>query len=397
MWWQRQTKKKKTVLIIVGSFVMLLIAFRIALPYILLKYVNKELATIDGYRGQVNDIDVALYRGAYTIKGIKLDKTTGAIPVPFFAADDIDLSVEWRALFNGEIAAEIIVNRPTLNFVSGPTKATSQTSIDNDWTQVVDKLIPIKLNRFEINNGEVHYRDFHSSPKVDVKATSVHILAENLSNTKHKKEVMPSSVAATADVYDGNVSLNMKIDPINKNPVFDLNAKLTTVSLVKLNDFLKAYGNFDVQKGTMSLYLEAAAKNRRIAGYVKPVINDMDVVSWKEVKENPIQGAWEAVVGGVSWLLTNHKKDQLATRADFEGSLDQPDFDIFDIIGQILRNAFIQALYPSLENSVNLNSIGTKEEKPSLLKRIFSGNKKKDEKKSDTKKPAAGKTAAKKK
>lgn len=377
MWWSRQTKKRRTILVILGSLIILLIAFRIALPYILLKYVNRQLTMIDGYRGHVDDIDVSLYRGAYTIKDIYLNKTSGSIPVPFFKADEIDLSVEWRALFNGAVVAEIVVARPVLNFVTGPSKATSQTEIDGDWTDVVDKLLPIKLNRFEINNGEVHYKDLHSDPKVDLVSKNIHVLAENLTNAKKHKELLPSTITASAGVYNSTATLNMKMDALNKVPTFDFNAKLSSLNLVNLNNFLRAYGNFDVEKGSISLYTEAAAKNNAFKGYVKPIITDMDVVSWKNDKEKPLQFVWESVVGGVSWLLTNRKKDQLATKADFEGRFDNPNFDIFSIIGQILRNAFIQALYPSLENSINISNVGKEEEKkPSLLKRIFQKNKK---------------------
>src|ERR1700754_1512325 len=187
MFKKKLTKRKRIWLIILGSLLLLLIIFRLMLPSILLKYVNRELTRIDGYTGHVDDIDVALYRGAYTIKRIRLDKTGGKIPVPFFKANAIDLSIEWRALFHGRIVAEIITDKPVLNFVKGPTKETSQTSVDKDWTVVVDKLIPFKLNRFEVNDGEIHYRDYYSSPKVDIKATNVQIVAENLSNAKHSK------------------------------------------------------------------------------------------------------------------------------------------------------------------------------------------------------------------
>ena len=63
--------KRKIILIVIGSFVVLLIALRIALPYILLRLVNKQLSHIPGYTGHVDDIDVALIRGAYKIKRIK--------------------------------------------------------------------------------------------------------------------------------------------------------------------------------------------------------------------------------------------------------------------------------------------------------------------------------------
>jgi uncharacterized protein YhdP len=258
------TRKRKIVYIVLGSLLIILTGLRIALPYILLNYVNKQLTMIDGYTGHVNDIDVALYRGAYTIKQIKLDKTGGKVPVPFFAADIIDLSVEWKALLKGRIVAEIEVERPTLNFVSGPSKATSQTDIDNDWTKVVDNLLPVKLNRFQVNNGKIHYRDFHSSPRVNIEAGEVHILAENLTNAGQIKNTLPSTVKASATVYNGTVNLDMKINPLTAIPTFDLNARLSPVKITAMNDFLQAYGNFDAETGTISMYCEAAAKDKKI-------------------------------------------------------------------------------------------------------------------------------------
>src|SRR6185437_9062428 len=97
----KKHRRRNILLIVFGSLLIILIAFRIALPYILLRFVNKELQTIPGYTGHVDDIDVHLIRGAYTIKTINLDKTGGKIPVPFFSAEVIDLSVEWSAIFHG--------------------------------------------------------------------------------------------------------------------------------------------------------------------------------------------------------------------------------------------------------------------------------------------------------
>ena len=92
-------KTRKTLLIVLGSISVLLIAIRIALPYILLRLVNKELQTLHGYTGHIDGIDVALIRGAYKIKSIKIEKTGGKIPVPFFSAPLIDLSIQWASLF----------------------------------------------------------------------------------------------------------------------------------------------------------------------------------------------------------------------------------------------------------------------------------------------------------
>lgn len=355
----RRLRRRKVLWIALGSLLVILIALRIALPYILLRFVNKELQTIPGYTGHVDDIDVHLYRGAYTIKAIRLDKTGGKIPVPFFAADKADLSVEWAAIFHGRIVGKIIVVHPIINFAKGPSEETSQTEIPSKpWTQVVGKLMPLKINRFEILDGEVHYRDFYSSPKVNIFATDIHILATNLSNALHQKEELPSTVEATCSgVYGAHADLHMKINPLDKYPTFTVKAELLDMDITKLNDFLSAYAKLTVRQGTISVYTEAAAKDGRIAGYTKPIIKDLHVVNWKDDKGHPLKIAWESLVGAVAWVIKNHGKDQLATKAEFEGDLKDPDINVFYIIGQLLRNGFIQALYPALENSINLSSV----------------------------------------
>lgn len=61
-------RRRKILLIVLGSLLLLLIALRIALPYILLRVVNRQLSHIKGYYGHGHDIDVALIRDAYTLE-----------------------------------------------------------------------------------------------------------------------------------------------------------------------------------------------------------------------------------------------------------------------------------------------------------------------------------------
>src|SRR3954465_4079705 len=78
-------------------------------------YVNRKLSEIPDYRAHVNAVTLHLWRGAYQIHGIKIEKISGHVPVPFFQAPLIDLSVEWKALFQGSFVGEIDFHRPELN------------------------------------------------------------------------------------------------------------------------------------------------------------------------------------------------------------------------------------------------------------------------------------------
>lgn len=51
-----------------------------------------------------------------------------------------------------------------------------------------------------------------------------------------------------------------------------MNAEVKQTELAEMNDMFKAYGGFDVNKGTFGMYTEVAAKDGKFAGYVKPLL-----------------------------------------------------------------------------------------------------------------------------
>lgn len=78
-------------------------------------------------------------------------------------------------------------------------------------------------------------------------------------------------------MYEGTLRLDVRLNPLDNNPKFDRNAELKNTNLVKLNDFFQAYTRVDVNKGRFGLYSEVAAKDNQFAGYVKPLIQDLDI------------------------------------------------------------------------------------------------------------------------
>jgi hypothetical protein len=61
-------------LIILGIIIILLIAFRIALPYTLVWYVNRSIQDLPDYQGKVNNVDLQLLRGNASLNDIELVK-----------------------------------------------------------------------------------------------------------------------------------------------------------------------------------------------------------------------------------------------------------------------------------------------------------------------------------
>ena len=93
-------------------------------------------------------------------------------------------------------------------------------------------------------------------------------------------------------------------------------------------------------------------KRGELNGYVKPIFKNVHILNWKETPQNPLKVVWETVVAGVAELLTNQPKDQIAKRIPLSGDVTKPDIDVWATIGELLRNAFIQALFPGLEGFI---------------------------------------------
>lgn len=376
-------KKRKILRIVLISLVVLLVIFRILLPYIVLKYVNRQLSQMKDYYGHVEDIDIRLYRGAYIINDIKImrieaDKTAHDT-IPFFDSPKIDLSIEWKSLFKGRVVGEIYVEKPVLNFVKGKHKDEDLKSDTSDFKELIKDLMPITVNHFEINDGEIHFIDPYAKPRLDIFMHDIYIVALNLSNVNKSNEVLPATVTARGSLYEGAFNLNIKLDALAKQPTFDLNAELKTMNMVSLNDMLREYGNFDVKKGNFSLYTEFAGKDGKFGGYVKPIVKDLDVVQWNKEEGNLGQIAWETLVGSLAEIFQNQSKEQLATKVNIEGRFDNPHINTWRAIAYVLRNAFLRALKASIDESININNLGDEKDK-TLLEKIFSG-KDKDEKK----------------
>ena len=377
----RSTKKRKAIWFF-SAFIILIVVARLILPYIVLHLVNKNLSQMNGYYGHVKDIDLAIIRGAYQVDSIYLNKKDSVTnkQTPFFASSLIDLSVEWKSLLKGSIVGEVVLTEPMLRFTKDKVEPKDVAKDSTDLKELLDDFMPLRINRCEIVKGRVQYIDGQTKPNVDVQMNDVHLIAQNLRNSYDSTVVLPASIDATANIYEGLLTFKAKANPLADSPTFDMSAELKNTNLVKLNDFFQAYSKVDVNKGRFGLYTEVAAKDKQFAGYVKPIIKDLDVLGHEDRKDNLFQKAWEGLVGVVGEVFQNQPKDQLATKIPFKGSLDDPKTNIWVALTSILQNAFIHAIQPSIDNEINIGSVEKeKTEKKTFLQKIFSGKDKKEQ------------------
>jgi hypothetical protein len=344
------SKKWIWVLVIAG----ILIAFRIALPFIIKNYVNNTLHEMEGYSGSVNDIGLNLFRGAYVIKDVVIVSEEDTLPVPFISISRIDVSIHWGALFRGSIVGEIILENPVINFaVDGEMK---QDGTETDWLEMVKDMLPVRINRFEIKNGVISYMDFGADPEVDVYVEDFDLVITNLTNIENEEQNLPSTLRGNGiTTGGGTVNIDAHMNALKEIPDLDLTFTIEHLDMTALNDFVLAYTRTEVEEGTFNLYTEIVIDNGQLKGYVRPVLEDLRILDWQDEDKGFLEKAWEAIVEGVKIIFENPEEEQVATQIPIEGNLNQMDLEvgIWPTIWGLFRNAFVEALSKRTENVID--------------------------------------------
>ena len=355
-------QKWKSTWIVLAVIAVIIIGLRIYFPIWVLHYVNRKINETRNYSGSVENVDMHLWRGAYVIRNITIYKNSGKVPVPFFSAPAIDLSLDWKALFNGAFVGNIECEQPTLNFVNGPTASQSQSGADTPWIDTISHLFPLKINRFHVDNGEVHYRDFHSSPQVNLVLTRIFMTATNLTNSKKLSKTAVATLQVEAKpVKEGRLKAEVTFDPYPSEPTFNLKAEIADIPLVDLNELTRAYGNFDFQSGTLAAAIQISASNGTFQGYIKPVFDHMQIFSLSQDIKNPVRLLWDGVLESVGRILRNLPKDRFATKIPISGDIHDPKGAVFATIGNIFKNAFVKAFNPEVPGSIDTQDVHVKQ------------------------------------
>jgi hypothetical protein len=353
----------RKLLITAAVILAIVVSVRAVLPALVTHHVNNQLADMGDYRGHVTDVDLSVFRGAYVLHDLTIVKEAGNAEEPFVVLPQTDLSVEWAALFDGELVGEIHMANPVMNLVQGDSSEETQLGAGVNWPDQVRKLFPFHFNRIEATGGTVTFRAPGIEANESLTLRDLHLTLANLTNVESLDE--PAFASFDVNGLFGKstpLAITGHLDPNAAQPTFDLDMSLEDADLVDVNPWLEEFLNVDAEKGVFSMYTELAAAEGRFEGYIKPILEDADIFSLEEPSDGPLQKAWEALVGLVAAVLTNPEEDQVATQLPFSGELEDPEAGVLSAVVNLLRNAFVAAFSHSIEGTVTIGNVDPREE-----------------------------------
>lgn len=353
--------KKKLVrrsLIALATIGVIALGLRLALPNLLKQYVNNTFADMGPYTGHVEDVDVALIRGAYTLRDLTIAKRDAGREIPFLDLKSMDISVQWRALFSGELVGEIVAVQPVLNMYRAESDSQSQLGSGVNWPDQVRELFPFKFNRVEVVDGKSRFLAPGISAAEALEVSNVQMTLANLTNINESTaETMTSLDLTGVFMEEAKLTLAGNLNPNEQAPTFDINFSLEEAMLTSANPWLREFLHVDAESGNFSMYLEAAAADGAFEGYLKPVMKDLVVFESEEESEGPFRKLWEGVVQLAAEIFENRQEDQVASKVPYSGEFDDPDIGMIAAIVSLIRNAFVSALSQSIEGTVDISDV----------------------------------------
>ena len=207
----------------------------------------------------------------------------------------------------------------------------------------------VRADRIVIDDSTLGYRDETVDPPYRVYIADTHAEVHDFTNVANGNGSKPGKATVRGTFMEsGPTRVDATFQPRRDRTDFSVSLAVDDTEARRLNDLWRAYGGFDVERGTFAVYSELGVKEGRLDGYVKTILKDLDVLGDDEQK-GLREKLYEGLVGGIATILRNQPRDQVATEVSLSGPLENPDASTLAIVGGIVENAFFRAVLPGFE------------------------------------------------
>jgi Domain of Unknown Function (DUF748) len=226
------------------------------------------------------------------------------------------------------------------------TKAAATERATREATRREDLIV--RIEDFRVTGATLGLVNKAVTPEFRMFLGAAELHAKNLSNRPN--EGIGRVELRGKFMGSGPTRVVANFRPERNGPDFDVEIAIENTDMTKMNDLLRAYGKFDVVRGNFSFYSQLGVKNGYLNGYVKPLFSDVKAYDPEQDRDKGFaQRLYERIIGGLSKVLKNVPRKEVATKVDISGPLESPHQSTLQAIGGLIRNAFFRAILPGFE------------------------------------------------
>lgn len=219
-----------------------------------------------------------------------------------------------------------------------------------------DPTLEVRVHRVHLTNSEVGFINKTKKPEYRVFLSDLDLKIDNFTNRSADRPA--TAVLKGKFMGTGDAEAKVSFRPNPGGPDMDIFIDIDGTDMRTMNDLFRAYGNFDVAGGRFSFYSEITVRKGMLNGYVKPLFQEVNVYDRRTDREKGLfRQLYEGLIGGISWLLQNTPRDEVATRTTISGKLSDPRTSTLQIISGLIQNAFFKSILPGFEREVSGPSV----------------------------------------
>jgi hypothetical protein len=336
----------RRLVIVAAVLIAIVVAIRLLIDPIATHYTRKGLNDVEGMSGDFQRVHVTVFPPGYEIRRIKLiEEPEGDARHPLFYAERVGISVDWRALFRGRVAARARLDEPKITITKrseAPQKKEKVAIPDVDVA--LRKVIPARVERIEVRDGEVVYRDLTAPRHPQIWLHELELSAENLATREKLAGGRPATVNARGKLgKSGVVTAFVSANPFADKLEFAGEVSLKGWKVAELFDLVQPPTKLQTPEGTLDVFAEFRAKGAAITGGVKPVLKNVKVRPTEDNIGNRLK-AWVADKGLRLFSDRVPDRNAVATVVPIKGRLDDPDIQLWPTILGVIRNAFVEGI-----------------------------------------------------
>jgi hypothetical protein len=207
--------------------------------------------------------------------------------------------------------------------------------------------LAVQIDKVNIN-GKLGFFNAARNPQYRVFLDQTDLSVSNFTNQSREGTMVGKLTGKF--MGSGKTEMTVNARPNKQGPDLDIKIAIENTDMKSMNDLFRSYGNFDVVAGVFSFYSDLSVRSGKIEGYVKPLFQEMDVYDRRQDKEKGLfRKVYEGIIGGLSLLLQNKPRDEVATTIPVSGKLSNPEASIWETTVGLLQNAFFKAILPGFE------------------------------------------------
>ncbi len=340
--------------------IILFVLIRAFAPGIILRETNKFLATFsDTYHGHIEDFDIHILRGAYSMHGFSL-RLKQSPEAEFVSIQDVDVSIAWRELFAGRVNTDIVVDEANLVISNKITDAFSKDKkgAKVDSKEAAKTLFPVRVGRVDVKDSKFEFAELLSIPEAQRwRLTGLNGRVSNVTAT----ETAPLTLATLrGKLFDSSeIKAVANLNLLKKEIAWDVDLDLRDFNMSNANAWLKRKLPLTFTSGKLDLYSEVRSEDGKIEGYVKPFLHKADIVATGESFAGLKHFAIEVSVATANLILRSARDKTLATKVLF--SYEKGEFNINSgkAISEAFKNGFSEKIPEGIDDEISLSKKGT--------------------------------------